>query len=292
VHNVIVDGKPIRMTAAANVGKGEVEYQATTTLASGNSHTYSFRFGSGTGSWRLPLNNVPYTGPIVAPFQLSGIGVSSPGTKNGIAQLGQPLTISVTYRSPAGHPPTTASVLIDGQSHPMVLAGGSPTTGMHYQYQTSSLSEGDHYLQFEFSDGSRLEDYQEYDFSVTPITLRDSAVSPASGSTSTPFTFSTVYYGQQTPTGVDVVVDGTAHPLSYQSGSDATGATYATTLTLGAGTHSFAFYATNGSSAWSDPLAPGVYTGLTVTTPGQPPVHSAIVAPAPQLTDPYPYDAS
>lgn len=290
VHNVIVDGKAIRMTAVADVGQGKVEYQATTTLAAGNSHTYSFEFSNGTGTWQLPLNDVPFTGPIVAPFELSGVGVSSPGTGNGIAQLGQPLTVSVTYRSPTGNPPTTASVLIDGQSHPMVSAGGSPTTGIRYRYQTSSLGEGDHYLQFEFSDGTGLEDFQENAFSVTPITLLDSAVSPTSGSTSTEFTFSTVYYGQDAPTEVDVVLDGKAHPLSYQSGNYATGATYATTLRLGAGKHTFAFYASDGSSAWSDPFTPDVYTGLTVTTPGQPPVHSAIVAPAPQLTNPYPYD--
>jgi phospholipase C len=290
VHNVIVDGKPIHMTAVADVGKGKVEYEAATTLAPGNSHTYSFQFSNGTGSWQLPLNGVPYTGPIVAPFQLTDPRVRSPGTKDGTAQLGQPVTVSVKYSSPAGIAPTTANVLIDGQSHPMVPAGGSPTAGMRYRYQTSSLGEGSHYLQFEFSDGSGLEDFQENAFSVTPITLRGSAVSPTSGSTSTPFTFSTVYYGQQAPTEVDVVVDGTPYPLSYQSGTDATGATYATTLTLGAGKHKFAFYANDGSSAWSDPPTPGVYKGLTVTAPGQPPVHSAIVAPAPQLTDPYPYD--
>jgi phospholipase C len=291
VHNVIVDGKPISMTAVVDVGKGKVEYQAKTTLAPGNSDTYSFQFGSGSGTWRLPLNGVPFTGPIVAPFELSDTDVSSPGTGNGIVQFGQPLTVSVTYRSPAGQPPTTANVLIDGQSHPMVSAGGSPTTGVVYQYQTSSLAEGDHYLQFEFSDGTGLEDFQEYDFSVTPITLRDSAVSPASGSTSTPFTFSTVYYGQDAPAEVDVVLDGKAHPLSYQSGNYATGATYATTRRLGAGKHTFAFYATDGSSAWSNPFTPDVYTGLTVTKPGQSPVHSAIVAPATGLTNPYPYDA-
>ena len=290
VHDVIVDGKPIPMTVAAKVGQGKVEYQATTTLAPGIPHRYSFEFGNGTGTWRLPLNKTPFTGPMVAPFDLTGVRVSSPGTKDGIAQLGQPLTVSVKYQSPAGITPTTANVLIDGQSHPMVPAGGSPAAGMRYRYRTSSLSEGDHYLQFEFSDGTGLADFQENGFSVTPITLRHSAVSPKSGSTSTGFTFSTVYYGQDAPAGLDVVVDGTAYPLSYQSGSDATGATYATTLTLGAGKHKFAFYATDGSSAWSDPPTPGVYRGLRVTAPGQRRVHSAIVGPAPEVTNPYPYD--
>jgi Phosphoesterase family len=290
VHDVIVDGKPLRMTAVAHLGRGEVQYQAATTLAPGVTHTYSFRFRHRATVWLLPTNNVAFTGPIVAPFDLTGIRVGSPGTRDGIGQLGQPLNIKVTYTSPAGITAARASVLIDGQPHRMVPAGGSPATGMRYQYQSSSLSEGDHYLQFEFSDGTGLEDFQENDFSVTPITLRHSAVRPTSGTTTTPFTFSTVYYGKHAPTQVDVVVDGTAYPLSYQSGSDATGATYATTLTLAAGKHKFAFYATDGSSAWSDPPTPGLYTGLTVTAPGQSPVHTKIVAPAPQVTNPYPYD--
>lgn len=290
VHNVIVDGKPIPMTVAANLGQGKTEYQAVTTLAPGVSHTYSFQFQSGNESWKLPLNKVPFSGPTVAPFDLTGVRVTSPGSRDGTAQLGQPATVIVKYTSPAGIKPTKANVLIDGQSHPMVLTKGSPTTGMRYRYKTSSLSEGDHYLQFEFNDGSGLEDFQESGFSVTPIILRHSAVSPTSGSTSTNFTFSTVYYGRNAPSGVDVVVDGKPHPLTYQSGEDATGATYATTMTLGTGKHKFAFYAADGSSAWSDPLTPGVYSGLKVTAPGKRPVHSVIVAPPSQLANPYPYD--
>jgi hypothetical protein len=290
VHNVIVDGKAIGMTAVADLGKGKEEYQAATTLAPGVPHTYSFKFKSGNDTWKLPLNKVPFSGPTVAPFDLTGVRVTSPGTKDGTAQLGQPATIIVKYESPAGVTPTTADVLIDGDSHPMELTGGSPTTGMRYRYKTSSLSEGEHYLQFEFNDGTGLADFQENGFSVTPITLRHSAVNPKSGSTSTSFTFSTVYYGQDTPSTVDVVVDGKPYPLTYQSGSDATGATYSTALQLKAGKHHFAFYATDGSSAWSDPVTPGVYNGLEVTAPGQPPVRSVITAPPPQLTNPYPYD--
>lgn len=290
VHNVIVDGKAMPMTAVANLGEGKEEYQASTTLAPGVSHTYSFKFKSGSDSWKLPLNNVPFSGPTVAPFDLSGVRVTSPGTKDGTAQLGKTATVIVKYTSPGGTKPTKANVLIDGQSHPMQLTGGSPTTGMRYRYKTSSLSEGDHYLQFEFNDGTGMEDFQENGFSVSPIILRHSGVSPTSGSTSTTFTFSTVYYGHDKPTKVDVVLDGKVHPLTYQSGSDSTGATYSTTMELAAGKHKFAFYATDGSTAWSDPVTPGVYTGLKVTAPGQPATHSAIVSPRSQPWNPYPYD--
>ena len=99
-------------------------------------------------------------------------------------------------------------------------------------------------------------------------------MSPTSGTASTQFTFSTVYFGQNKATACDVVIDGTAHPLTFQSGSPATGALYSATMTLPAGTHSFAFYVTDGTNYWGDPPNDGIYTGLVVTAAKQALVHS------------------
>lgn len=288
VHNVIVDGNPITMTATTQLKSNQTVYQATTTLSPGSQHTYSFQFGAGKNTWRLPLNNVSYNGPIVAPFDLSGTAVSSPGEPNGIGQEGQPFTIRVKYVSPAGNAATTADVVIDGTAYPMTDVKGTPAKGVSYAYTTSALSQGDHLFQFQFDDGSGPVLFQEYSFSVSSIVMRNSSVSPASGTTTTPFTFATNYYGPDSPTQADVVVDGTAYPLTYVSGDPATGATYATTMTLPAGKHTFAFYATDGTSAWSDPQTPGLYRGLTVAAAGQPVVRSAIVAP--RSAGPYTYD--
>jgi hypothetical protein len=98
------------------VGKLD-EYQATTKLTPGP-HTYAFQFGDGTNSWQLPLNSVPFTGPQVMPFDLTGLKVT-PST--GGQQLGQPVTVSVTYKSPAGKTPVTAQIDIDNKVHQLHL---------------------------------------------------------------------------------------------------------------------------------------------------------------------------
>jgi phospholipase C len=287
VHNVVVDGQPIVMTPKTKVGDDQV-YQATTTLAPGM-HKYYFQFSDGSTNWKLPVNNVQYRGPMVAPFDLTNL---TTGSKVRICQTGKPCRISVTYTSPSGHKPTVANAVIDGTSYPMTAGQGKVTTGKTYQYTSSSLPQGTHYLQLEFNDGSGLEDFQEDSFSITPIVLHDPKVSPASGSTSTIFSFSIVYAGPDTPAYVDVVVDGVAHPLSYVSGNPTTGATYSTTMSLPAGLHTFAFTAGDNVSAWSNPESPGVYTAPKVTAAGRPVAHWRIIAPAQDQGGEYSYDGS
>jgi len=166
---------------------------------------------------------------------------------------------------------------------------GTATTGIHYQYTTSSLGQGTHYFQLQFDDGSGLRTQQEYSVDITPIYLKNSSVTPTSGTSSTNFTFSTVYTGPDPATQVDVVVDGTSHPMSLVSGNPTSGATYSATLTLPAGTHNYAFYATDGTNDWSDPPTPGVYSGLAVSAKGAAPRVSKIRAPR-RDNAPYAYD--
>ena len=283
--NVIVDGTDtIPMSFAKTVGKFD-EYQATTKLTSGP-HTYAFQFGDGTNSWQLPLNNVPFTGPQVMPFDVTGLKVT-PGT--GAQQLGQPVTFSVTYKSPAGKAPVTAQIDIDNNVHAMNATSGTAAKGIHYQYTTPHLTQGTHYFQLQFDDGTGLHTMQEYSVAITPIYLQNSSVSPTSGSTSTNFTFSTTYTGPDPATEVDVVVDGTSHPMTLQSGDPSTGAVYQATLGLSSGKHDFAFYATDGTNEWSDPVTPGLFSGLTVSANAKAVTHSKIRAPRPDHA-PYAYD--
>jgi phospholipase C len=285
-HNVVIDGSnTIPMSFTKTVGKLD-EYEATTKLTPGP-HTYTFQFGDGTNSWQLPLNKVPFSGPQVLPFDITGFKVS-PGT--GAQQLGQPVTFSCIYKSPAGKTPVTAQIDIDNKIHTLNATTGTATTGIHYQYTTSQLTQGTHYFQLQFDDGSGLRTIQEYSVDITPIYLQNSSVTPTSGTTSTNFTFSTVYTGPDPATVVDVVVDGTSHPMTLVSGTPATGAKYSATLTLPAGKHKFAFYVTDGTNGWSDPVTPGTYTGLTVTTASTSLIRSKIRAPRPD-TAPYAYDA-
>jgi phospholipase C len=275
-HDLVVDGTPITMKATASLRGQATEYEATTKLAAGP-HTYYFDFAAGHSSWQLPNNSVPFTGPQVAPFDLTNLGVS-PNVQG--SELGKPLRIQVTYTSPAGKVPTAADVVIDDVTHPMTKVRGSPTSGILYRYSTSSLSAGEHDLELAFNDGSGLQTFLEgFQLPVSPIVLDDSSVSRASGTTSTPFTFSTVYRGPDAATAVDVVIDGKAYPMSRAPGSPSGGARYTYTTTLAAGSYSFAFYATDGTYAWGYPMNGTYLTGLTVSAAGATPVHSRITAP-------------
>jgi phospholipase C len=285
VHNVVIDGTTtIPMSFKKTVGKMQ-EWEATTNLAAGP-HTYTFQFGVAANSWQLPLNSTPFTGPQVMPFSLTGLKLT-PG--NGAQQLGQPVVFSVIYTSAAGKTPVTAQINIDNNVHAMNVMSGTPTTGIHYQYTTSHLAQGTHYFQLQFDDGSGLRTQQEYSIDITPIYLQNSSVSPASGTTSTNFTFSTTYTGPGAATVVDVVVDGTSHPMTLQSGNPTSGAVYTATLSLPSGKHDFAFYATDGTNGWSDPVTPATYTGLTVSAKGAAVTHTKIRAPRPDHA-PYAYD--
>jgi phospholipase C len=284
-HNVVVDGTAITMSPAKSLGNNATMYTATDTLSPGP-HNYYFEFADSTSSWVLPNNNVPFTGPQVAPFNLSKVIVSD---KAG-ALPGQPVTIQVTYTSPAGKSPTLAGVVVDDVFHPMTAIKGTPTTGIVYKLSTSSLAEGEHDFQLAFNDGSGLQTvFEGYTLPVSPIILNKSTVTPASGTASTSFTFSTVYTGPDTPTQVDVVIDGTAYPLSLTSGNPSTGATYSVTTTLAAGTHTFAFYGTDGTSFWSDPMNGGTYSGPTVSAAATAPAPATVGSPPP-VNNEYAYD--
>ena len=77
-----------------------------------------------------------------------------------------------------------------------------------------------------------------------------------------------MYFGPELPSDVYVVIDGMSDLMTYVSGTAQAGATYSMTTTLSKGSHSFAFNATGPSGSWSDPISPGVYSGLKVTGTG------------------------
>jgi phospholipase C len=281
----VVDGsQTVPMSFAKKVGKLD-EYVGTTKLAAG-SHTYRFRFSAGGKSYQLPLNSHPFSGPQVLPYNITGFKVTP---SNGAQLLGQPVTFSCTYKSPAGKTPVTAQIDIDNHIHALKALSGTASTGIHYQYTTPHLTQGTHYFTLRFDDGSGLQTIQKYSVDITPIYLQNSSVSPKSGTTSTNFTFSTTYTGPDPATEVDVVVDGTSHPMSLQSGNPNAGAVYQATLSLSSGSHTFAFYATDGTNEWGDPPTPGLYSGLTVTAKGTAVANAKIRAPRPD-TAPYAYD--
>jgi hypothetical protein len=78
--------------------------------------------------------------------------------------------------------------------------------------------------------------------------------------------------------------------MSLVSGGPTNGATYSASLSLPAGQHDYAFFATDGTNDWSDPPTPGLFTGLTVTANGKPLIPSKIRESRP-ANAPYGYDA-
>ena len=80
------------------------------------------------------------------------------------------------------------------------------------------------------------------------------------------------------------------YPMDHVSGTPDTGARYSTSLTLPVGTHRFAYSATDGTNSWGDPLTPGVYSGLSVTSTPNPQRRATITTSAAPVQAPYGYD--
>lgn len=255
-HNVIIDGVAHAMNNMGKAPRGTL-YQYSTKLAQG-SHNFSFTFSDGTGMLTVPYN-VPFPGPDVNHFYLQKKTITA------TALPGQTINYAVQYVSPANNPPTKAQVLIDMVPHDLTSSGGTNyTKGVTYTYSTNTLAVGEHTFRFRFDDGSGIVTYNgSTEPSITPVVLSKSSVSPASGTSSTPFTFSTTYAdaANQAPAQAQLFVDNTAYPMSYVSGSYNTGALYQTTITLPTGKHSFFFVFSDSVSSWADPFAPSVYAG-------------------------------
>ena len=277
-----VDGVGYTMTDSGKASGGE-SYTYKLRLAPG-SHTTSFTFSDGAQIDSLPDNMAAYPAPIVAPFSLE----TSHSQKFALPQT--PITFTAVYTSPANKAPTQAEVDIDGQPHAMTASGKQWTQGVTFTY-TATLPAALHYSQFRFNDGSGVYafDGQEKP-TITPILLMGTSVSPTSGPTSTPFTFSTTYANAAgvAPTTATLYV-GTgngvsSYPLSYLRGSYATGALFATTITLPKGNHTFAVLfadsAMTPAATWADPFAPSVYAGPNVGPHAQPVPPGTLVSPS------------
>lgn len=239
-------------------------YQYSTKLGIGT-HSFTFTFSNpsgGTVTW--PDNGVPFYGPEVHPFNLKKFIQHTP------ALPGQTLTFVGVYSSPTNTPPTQTVVDIDGVPHQLQSTGGTNyITGVTYQYKTNALAIGKHYTRFVFDDGSGSAYYESGENPVIdPMTLTKSLVSPASGNSSTAFTFQTIYTetANQAPIQAMLYVDNTGYPMTHMSGSYNSGALFQVSTTLPAGNHTYSFVFTDANSRWADPIAPSVYAGPNVGT--------------------------
>ncbi len=258
IHNVTIDGVSYPMNRTGAVTGGSL-YEYSTTLGPG-SHSYTFTFSDTTGTLTIPYNNLPFPGPDVYPFSLTGISVTT------AALPGKNVTYSLTYTSPTNKPPTLSEVEIDSVPYTMQSSGGTDyTKGVTYTFTTNAMNViGEHYYRFLFDDGSGTAVYEGSQLpSITPLLLTKSSVSPTTGTSSTVFTFTTTYTSSTgaAATTADLYVDNVRYAMKLVSGSPATGALYQAKITLPPAQHSFFFVFGNAQTFWADPFAPKTYSG-------------------------------
>lgn len=270
VYNVIVDGQAYAMSAAGATTDGMMYSFTTTSLSAIGMHTYSFVFSDGTTTTTFPDNGLQYQGPYVHPFT---INPASPTPPTG---LPGEYTFSVVYTSTTNTPPTTAEIYLDGNPYPMQSDGTTRySSGVSYGL-TTSLSVGVHHVRYVFDDGTGplVDDVGEQAI-VSPIILTSPSVSPATGTTSTQFTFLTTYTSADgsAPSLSEVYVDGKPYPMTLKSGTDVTGARYSSApITLSGGSHTYYFVFQNAENAptystyWVNPTAPQTYSGPSVSS--------------------------
>jgi len=274
-HNVTIDGTAYPMNNIGPLSKGYL-YQYITKLPVGQ-HSFTFTFSDGQGTTTMPYNGIPFAGPEVFPFSVNT-------SVNGTPLFGKTITYKAVYTSPTNTPPTLHELDIDTNHYTLQGSGNDYTKGVTYSFTTSSLAIGEHAYRFRFDDGSGL---GEADFGgtapkITPLYLSNTTVSPTSGTSTTPFTFSTTYTNSSgvAPTSAKLYVDDIPVAMTFVSGSYLTGALYQTTMTLANGKHTFyvVFADTNKTkTAWADPLGFGVYAGPNVGTNAQPVPHGTII---------------
>ena len=258
VANVVIDGKahPMVATGRSPGQPAGTYYQYSSTLPVG-AHSASFSFTSAGQTVVLPYNEISYEIDVM-PFDVADTTVIAP------AMSGIPHSFSASYISPSGKPPAIAEVDIDGLSFPLTPAPAIPGV---YQYTTNTLTPGQHYYRFRFSDGTATGVYERPNTqTLTSFIIWPKAVSPASGTTTTMFAFQALYLHSKgiPPTSAVVYVDNVAYSMTLKSGNPTKGWMYTMSTTLSSGTHQYYFLFNDGLSSNAAPLDGHTTAGPTV----------------------------
>ena len=271
IYNITIDGATHPMVSKGQASTGTL-YQYTTTLGPG-SHQFTFTFSDGMGGTvTLPDNGVPFPGPEVRNFKVKW------QLSNKYNLPGQTIVFNATYSSLTNTAPTLAEVDIDGVRHNMTSTCTSNCTyirGVKYLYSTP-LPIGTHYTRYVFDDSTDGSGQLVYNGEekpiVAPLLLAQSGVSPATGNSTTLFTFQTTYTeaSNLAPAQALLYVDNTSHPMTCTNGCNAynKGAVFQVQIQLPAGNHTFFFVfeddQSSSPSLWADPNAPNMYKGPIV----------------------------
>jgi phospholipase C len=259
--HVIIDGVAHPMQASGPGGNPPgTLYTYFTTLAPGN-HEFSFSFINAAGTQVLPVNGVPYVLPVM-PFDLVD------QTSEPSLLAGSTATLQALYTSPEGRLPTVAEVFVGGVPFTMTPVGAqNPAQGIVYQYQ-QAFPVGEAAYQFRFSDGTATGTYFQGNLGYfSAMVLTNGSVSPSSGNTSTKFAFQVTYthVNGTAPKLAYAIVDGHAYPMTAVSGSAASGQVWQAKTTLPAGTSSYSFVFSDGSTGYAFPLSRPAISGPAVS---------------------------
>jgi hypothetical protein len=182
-------------------------------------------------------------------------------------------TLTITWSTSPG----ATSYTLYRYSHPILLLNGTVATVGTFSTTSgtdSVFANGTWYYAVTATNAtgtSGLSNTLSAVVAITPPRLTNGAVSPLVGMPTTPFTFSITYtdingYG---PEYIQVVVDGTVHALTFQSGSYTTGANFSVSgVMLDAGSHSYQFTCSDAVSVASTALVSGpLVDGTPPTNP-------------------------
>ncbi|NMC04653.1 MAG: PKD domain-containing protein [Candidatus Lokiarchaeota archaeon] len=192
-------------------------------------------------------------------------------------------TYAVNYTDADNNAPAYVRVFIDGTYYSMSKQTPGDVTytdGCVYTY-SRFLSLGSHSYYFQASDGYAINTtsiYQGPTVTAGPNqapVLSAASVTPTSGTTNTTFTYAIVYSdpNDDAPSHVRVIIDDITFAMVKQNPADTTytdGCTYVFSTTLGMGTHSYYFTASDGNATASTPVASGPI--VTSISSNQPPV--------------------
>ncbi|MEM3341938.1 MAG: hypothetical protein QW728_04530, partial [Thermoplasmata archaeon] len=262
VRNLVLDGNGYPMNTTDNTYTDGSLFTLSLKLTAG-SHTYYFNFSDGTyytQTAQYSLSVSPNTLPVLSNHQLT----PSSGNTSTI------FNFTITATDADGDTMIVKAIIIDGVNRTM------QGTGSTYWYATS-LSAGTHEYYFLFSDGDTPVRYPASGSLTTPLVelpppppaLNSPSVSPASGGTATPFTFSVLYSdGLGRAPSVHNLTINTQEYVMTTTGMDfVSGVLYTYTTTLPAGSYSYSFKFKVDSTL----LTLGPYQGPVVDATNNPP---------------------
>lgn len=255
--NVIIDGAayPMGVSGVTALQPAGTIYKYATKLSVGD-HQIQFSFTGDGSTVVLPFNGIPYTLSVLPFDVLDKTRIVAPLT-------GEFSTFAADYSSPSKTAPTLAVIDIDGTEYSLENVVGTN----RYQRKVQ-LSQGEHYYRFRFSDGAATGVYEQGETPhVSPFVLSGGSVTPATGDTSTTFTFEVTYTHSAglAPTSALAYVDGTPISMAMSSGAFETGATFAAQITLASGDHEYYFVFSDGSTSYPCPFGPAQFTGPAVS---------------------------